>query len=277
MDERYEKIAESAQALRQRLPAQPDVAVVLRDQLFDVLTQAEQSVCIAYADIPHFPQSTLSRDGRAVFTHLEGRSVLFLCGRFHTYEGFSMWEAAYPVMVLHALGVRRLILTNAAGAVNPAYHVGQIVAVADHLNMVQHSPDTGPNLPQLGERFFDMTNAYSPALRQAAQEAAKEIGLPLEEGVYAFMAGPQYETPAEIRMLRTLGADLVGMSTVPEVIEAAHCGMQTLALSLVSNMAAGVTGAPLSDAEVTREADAASKQIASLLRGVLRRLGNPSD
>ncbi len=230
---------ESAEFIRTRTSRKPQVAMVLGTGLGSIAECVEEAIIIPYREIPCFPVSTVHQ-GNLVIGSLYGKDVLCMQGRSHYYEGYSMQEIALPVHVMHALGVKTLLLTNASGGIFEEYFPGQVVAIRDHIKFDLESPLRGKNPDELGERFFDMTMAYSPKLRQHAQRAAEELGMTLPEGVYAYMGGPQFETPAEIRMLRTLGADLVGMSTVPEVIAAVHCGIEVMALSCVTNMAAGM-------------------------------------
>jgi purine-nucleoside phosphorylase len=205
-----------------------------------------------------------------------GKTVLLLCGRVHGYEGYPPTEVGFGVRVVAALGVRTLIVSNAAGGVDPAFSPGEIVAISDHINLTSGSPLTGSNDERLGPRFVDMTDAYDPKLRALAMAAAPgAIGRPLREAIYAGMAGPAYETPAEVRLLRTLGAGLVGMSTVHEVITARHAGLSVLGLSLVANMAAGVTPGPLRHEDVTRAAAAGADALGSLIAAVVAGLDTP--
>ena len=226
-----------------------------------------------YSAIPYFKHSTApGHRGRFVFGTLRGKRVAVMQGRMHTYEGWSMADAAQGVRVLRLLGAQSLIVTNAAGAVNTAFHAGDIMLIRDHIKLFGGSPLTGPNPDALGPRFPDMTHAYTPALQEVARRSAAELGLTLREGVYMFFPGPQYETPAEIRAARILGADAVGMSTVPEVIAAAHCGMQVLGLSLCTNMAAGILARPLTEQEVFDAAEAAKEPFSNLIRATLEKL-----
>ncbi|HMF44795.1 MAG TPA: purine-nucleoside phosphorylase, partial [Polyangia bacterium] len=202
-----------------------------------------------------------------------GKTALLLCGRVHGYEGYSPCEIGFGVRVVAALGVRTLIVTNASGAVDPALAAGDIVAISDHINLTGASPLTGPNDERLGPRFVDMTDAYAPALRALAAEASQRtLKRPLAEAIYAGMAGPAYETPAEVRLLRTLGAGLVGMSTVHEVIAARHAGVAVLGLSLVANPAAGVNPGPLRHEDVTRAASAGADALGKLIVAVVAAL-----
>ena len=245
------QVKESAAYLRSRLPFLPEVGLVLGSGLGPLAEQLQDTVTIAYAEIPHFRISTApDHAGRLVCGMLAGRRVICMQGRLHGYEGYAPDEIAYPVYVMRALGVRALVLTNASGGINTGFEVGDFMLIEDHINMMGKSPLTGANDDQLGTRFPDMTFAYAPVLREKAQVAADACGLTLRRGIYCGVNGPQFETPAEIRAFRTLGADAVGMSTVFEVIAAAHCGLPVVAVSMITNMAAGVLMQPLSGAEV---------------------------
>ena len=215
---------QSARFLRERIGCQPVLGLVLGSGLGALADDLTDAVRIPYEEIPGFPRSTVaSHAGQLAVGKLSGKPVAMLCGRFHFYEGYDMATAAYYVRVLKLLGVRGLLLTNAAGGVTLTYRPGDCMLIADHIKLCAESPVRGVHDPVWGERFFDMSRVYDPALRRMAQEAAEQMALPLHEGVYFYMAGPQFETPAEIRAIRTLGGDAVGMSTVPEVIVAAQC------------------------------------------------------
>ena len=262
---------QSARFLRERIGCQPVLGLVLGSGLGALADDLTDAVRIPYEEIPGFPRSTVaSHAGQLAVGKLSGKPVAMLCGRFHFYEGYDMATAAYYVRVLKLLGVRGLLLTNAAGGVNLTYRPGDFMLIADHIKLCAESPVRGVHDPVWGERFFDMSRVYDPALRRMAQEAAEQMALPLHEGVYFYMAGPQFETPAEIRAIRTLGGDAVGMSTVPEVIVAAQCGLPVLGLSCITNMAAGM-GAKrvVSDEEVTETAGAVSARFRELCRRVV--------
>ena len=229
---------------------------------------------LAYRDIPGFPISTVSyQKGELIVDRVGEKTVLFFNGRFHFYEGWEMWQAAYPTTVSHLLGVKTMIITNAAGGINADVLIpGDLVLLTDHIKLCADSPVRGFNEPQLGERFFDMQAVYDKPLRALAHTCAEELGFALKEGVYGYMTGPQFETPAEIRALRLLGADVVGMSTVPEIIEAAHSGICVLGISCVTNLAAGVTGAPMTEEEVLETSAATLGRFTALLDGVIHRI-----
>jgi purine-nucleoside phosphorylase len=220
----------------------PRIAVVLGSGLGDFAGSLQSVVAVAYEQIPFFPRSTaIGHAGRLVIGKLGEVTVAVMQGRVHQYEGYTAKQAAFPIRVLRQLGVRALVLTNAAGGINPQYDEGALVLISDHINLQAANPLSGPNDERFGPRFPDMTEAYSRLYRRIACEAGRKLGMELHEGIYAALAGPSYETPAEIRYLRTIGADLVGMSTAPEVIVARHMGIGVLAISCVTNMAAGLT------------------------------------
>ena len=208
--------------------------------------------------------------GQFLFGRLAGQDAAVMQGRLHTYEGWSFADVSYPVRVLRLLGAETVIVTNAAGAVNTAFSAGDIMLITDHIKLFGESPLRGPNLEQFGPRFPDMSRVYTPALQEAARRAAERLEIPLREGVYMFFPGPQYETPAEVRAARLLGADAVGMSTVPEAITAAHCGKRVLGFTLCTNMAAGVLDRPLSGEEVIAAAGAAGPRFQALVRACLK-------
>ncbi len=251
----------------------PRVAVILGSGLgkYAESDDIHNRIHIPYRDIPGFPTSTVSyQKGELVAGTVAGQTVLFFNGRFHYYEGWEMWETAYPVAVCHLLGVQTMLITNAAGGVNAEKLTpGDLVCVTDHIKLCADSPVRGRNLPEFGARFFDMQSVYDKSLIVLAEEMAENNGFSLKRGVYAYMTGPQFETPAEIRMLRMLGADLVGMSTVPEVIMAAQCGMKVLCISCVTNLAAGVTGQPMTEEEVLETSARIAGKFESLLDAVL--------
>ncbi|MBR6086007.1 MAG: purine-nucleoside phosphorylase [Spirochaetales bacterium] len=245
--------------------------LVLGSGLGDMANEIKNPVIINYKDIPHFPVSTVpGHAGRLVIGELEGRNVLCMQGRFHFYEGYEMDQVVFPIQVMKLLGVERLILTNAAGCVNTAWKTGTLMLIKDHIKLIPQSPMRGPNEEELGLRFFDMTRAYDPDLREVAKKEAAKLGIPVTEGVYMFFSGPNFETPAEIRAARVLGADAVGMSTVPEVIAAAHCGLRTLGISCMTNMAAGILDQPLGHEEVLETSLRIKDQFSALIRAIVR-------
>jgi len=270
-----ERVQAAATTLADRLDAQgAHVALILGSGLSSVADRVERGRSAPYATLPGFPETTVAgHPGRVVVGEVGERKVLILCGRVHGYEGYDAGEVGFGVRVAAALGARTLIVTNASGGVDAAFKPGEIVAISDHLNLTGTSPLAGPNDERLGPRFIDMTAAYAPVLRAlAAAAAATTLGYPLREAVYAGMAGPSYETPAEVRMLRVLGAGLVGMSTVHEVITARHAGLEVLGLSIVANHAAGVVDQRLRHEDVTRAANAAADGLGRLVLEIMRRL-----
>ena len=265
---------ESAKMLQERLNGfQPRVLLILGSGLGALAEEVENPIAVPYAQVPHLKHSTApGHKGQFVFGRLVGQNVAVMQGRLHTYEGWSVADAGYPVRLARLLGVEKLVVTNAAGAVNTAFSAGDIMLITDHIKLIGVSPLCGPNLEEFGPRFPDMSHVYTPALQDAARDAAKALNIPLREGVYMFLPGPQYETPAEIRAVRVLGADAVGMSTVPEAVTAAHCGMKVLGFTLCTNMAAGVLPQPLSGDEVIAAAEAAGPRFTALVKGCLERM-----
>ena len=255
---------QAAEYIKSRLDCVPETAVILGTGLGGIIDINKDSVLIPYRDIPEFPISTVHK-GNLILTDTGGKKVLFMQGRVHFYEGYTMQQLAVPVQALYAAGVKRLIVTNASGGINEDYVPGDIVMITDHIKLDLDSSLRGKNPDELGNRFFDMTQAYTPRLRETALKAAGIAGIELKSGIYAYMGGPQFETPAEIRMLRMMGADLVGMSTVPEVICAAHCGMEVLGLSCVTNMAAGMKNGGLNQSVI----DNAEKQLEVRLKNLI--------
>jgi len=267
------KLAETRDYLVERVKKLPDLGVILGSGLGAFADLVEDKVVIPYKNIPHFPISTVEgHAGQLIFGKVEGRSVVVMQGRFHFYEGYAMHEVTFPVRVMQVLGVTGLIVTNAAGGINTDFHPGDLVLIKDHLNMMGDNPLRGANLSSLGSRFPDLSDAYNRAWRQKALGIAEELGIKPQEGVYAAMSGPNYETPAEIRSLRSSGADLVGMSTVPEVIVANHGGMQVLGISCVTNMAAGILAQKLSHVEVMETAGRIEKQFVNFVQALVKSL-----
>lgn len=272
----YDQVAEAAAFLKTRLGAlAAKVGIVLGSGLGAVAEAVADPVLVSYAEIPHFPQSTVEgHAGRIVAGKLGHAPVVVMQGRVHFYEGYTPQQVTFPMRVLGMLGIRAVVLTNAAGGIAEGYRVGQLVLLGDHLNQLGWNPLCGPNEPRFsmragaGLRFFDMTEAYSKALRALAAQSAREDGFELEEGVYLATSGPTFETPAEVRAMRTLGATLVGMSTVPETIVARHMGIEVLGISCVTNLAAGLSPTQLSHEEVNE----AGRKVESRLAGLLARL-----
>jgi purine-nucleoside phosphorylase len=273
----FDQVAEAADYLRVKLGAlRPHVGIVLGSGLGAVADAVLNQVVVPYEEIPHFPRSTVEgHSGRLVAGVLGGAQVIVMQGRVHFYEGYSLKDVTFPMRVMGTLGVRAVVLTNAAGGIAEGYKVGQLVLLADHINMMGWNPLVGPNEPRFGFgrpnkglRFFDMTEAYSKRLRAAAAQTAEQEGLTLEEGVYLAVSGPSFETPAEIRAFRSMGATLVGMSTVPETIVARHMGIEVLGISCVTNLAAGISPTQLSHQEVFE----AGRSVERRLSGLLERL-----
>jgi len=247
----YKNYAETADYIREHIAGQPDIAIILGSGLGTFAEELNDTIIIPYKDIPNFPVSTVQfHKGEFVYGTIRGKKVLAMNGRIHYYEGYEMWQTAYPVGVFKLLGIDKIIITNAAGGIDESYSLGELVCVKDHIKLVPDSPLRGINIPEFGERFFDMQSVYNKNYIKSAHDIADKLEIPLKDGVYGYMAGPQFETPAEIQMLKTIGATLVGMSTVAEVIMAAHCGIPVLCISCVSNMAAGITGAAITHDEV---------------------------
>lgn len=270
----YEAYCDSAEYLRSLLgDFVPEVLMILGSGLGFLGDVVEDAIYVDYQEIPHFKHSTApGHRGRFVFGKLSGKNVAIMQGRMHTYEGYSMDDVSYAVRVAHLLGADKMIVTNAAGAVREEFHAGDIMLIRDHIKLFAGSPLTGENLPEFGVRFPDMSHAYDVSLQEVARSCAQDLGMELREGVYMFFPGPQYETPAEIRAARILGADAVGMSTVPEVIAANHCGMKVLGFTLCSNMAAGILDQPLSEEEVLEAAEAAKEKFSALVCACLEKM-----
>ena len=259
-----------------RVPIAPRVGIILGSGLGGFAAQVVDAVTIAYAEIPHFPQSTVvGHSGKLVLGTIGGVPVAVMQGRVHAYEGYAMEQVTFPTRVLGLLGCHTLIVTNAAGGIRADIAQGSLVAISDHINLTGTNAALGPNeprfacAPEAGQRFFDMSAAYSPALRRMAHAEAERQGIPLSEGVYVAVLGPSYETPAEIRAFRTLGADLVGMSTVHEVIVARHMGIEVLGISLVTNAAAGVLNEPIHHEEVMEIGRRVERQFTGLLTALV--------
>lgn len=267
------KLAEARDYLRDRVRMLPELGVILGSGLGAFADLVLDKQVIPYKDIPHFPTSTVEgHAGQLVFGNVEGRKVVVMQGRFHYYEGYTMHEVTFPIRVMQVLGVTGIIVTNAAGGINPDYHPGDLILIKDHLNMMGDNPLRGANLSSIGPRFPDLSDAYNRDWRQKALVIAGELGINPQEGVYAAMSGPNYESPAEIRFLRSSGADMVGMSTVPEVIVAKHGGMQVLGISCVTNMAAGILDQKLSHLEVMETAGRIEKQFVQFVQALVKAL-----
>ena len=269
----YDAVHAAAEVVRARISGVPSVAVVLGSGLGDFAGSLGSAASMPYGDLPHWPVSNVAgHEGRLVVGTSRGVRIAALAGRSHLYEGHDSQTVTFAVRALGVLGVKTLILTNAAGGVNTGFSQGALMVMDDHINLTGHNPLVGVNDDRFGPRFPDMSGVYSARLRRMADEAARAIDLRLAHGVYAALLGPSYETPAEIRYLRTIGADAVGMSTVPEAIAARHMGIEVLGLSCITNMAAGVLPQPLDHAEVMETARRVRGQFIALLEGIIDRL-----
>jgi len=272
-DRYFETVNETAAWFRERGAGTPDVAIVLGSGLGDFADALQEGRTTPYGDIPHWPAtSVVGHAGRLALGSLAGRRVATLSGRVHFYEGHAMSTVTFATRVLGTLGVRTLILTNAAGGINVAFEPGTLMLIEDHINLLGTNPLIGPNDERFGPRFPDMSEVYSTRLRTLAAEAAASQGLSLARGIYVAVHGPSYETPAEIRYLRTIGADAVGMSTVPEALVARHMGIEVLGISCITNAAAGVLPKPLVHDEVMEVAKRVRTRFSKLLEGVVERL-----
>jgi purine-nucleoside phosphorylase len=270
----FEKASAAAEFVLARTELRPRIAIVLGSGLGAFAGQLEAPTAIAFAEIPHFPRSTVpGHSGKLVIGKVAGVPVAVMQGRVHAYEGYSSEAVTFPVRVLGRMGVTMLVLTNAAGGINDALKRGQLVLIADHINLSGRNPVAGPQDERLGPRFFDMSEAYSSRLRLLAIEAARSMEFRLYEAVYLSVLGPSFETPAEIRAFRTMGADLVGMSTVQETIVARQMGIEVLGISCVTNLAAGIQAEPLSHEEVMETGRAVEAQLVGLLRRLVPMMG----
>jgi purine-nucleoside phosphorylase len=271
--ESFEQASEAAAHILSKTELRPSIAIVLGSGLGGFAGQLETPIAIPFAEIPHFPQSTVpGHSGRLLLGTRQGIPIAVMQGRVHAYEGYTPQQVTFPVRVLGRMGVKTLILTNAAGGIRASLHQGQLVLLSDHINFTGYNPVAGPNDDRFGPRFFDMSEAYSKKLRALVKEAANEEGFTLEEGVYLSLLGPSFETPAEIRAFRTMGADLVGMSTVQETIAARHMGLDVLGISCVTNMAAGIQSEPLSHQEVIETGKRVEATLAALLTRLLPKI-----
>jgi purine-nucleoside phosphorylase len=272
--ERLGQIDAAVTHLRQKYDRAPEIGVILGSGLGDFGAGMKESVVIPFSEIPYFPvSSVVGHSGKLLLGSMEGLSLAVMSGRVHYYEGYSMEQVVFPARVLGRLGVKTLIVTNAAGGINRDFKTGELMVITDHINLMGANPLHGPNLDELGVRFPDMSEAYNKQLRGLALRAAESIGIWLQQGVYIAVAGPSYETPAEIEMFRRCGADAVGMSTVPEVIAAGHMGMRVLGISCITNMAAGVLPQKLHHAEVLETTARVQREFVSLLERVILLLG----
>jgi len=272
MDHVMDKLEETKAYVLAKIGKEPvDIGIVLGSGLGELGEQIVDPVIIPYRDIPHFPVSTApGHKSRLIIGKLEGKRVMCMQGRFHYYEGYGMDQIVYPIQTMHMLGIKNLLLTNAAGCVNKAWKPGDLMLITDHIKLIPDSPARGPNCDGLGERFFDMGNTYDRNLRSYALACAKGLGIDLKEGIYQLFTGPQYETPAEVRFARLCGADAVGMSTVPEAIEASHMRMKTMGISCLTNMAAGILDQPLTTEEVLQTGERVKHTFTALVRAIIK-------
>lgn len=263
-------IQQAAAILRERFGLEPTLGIILGSGLGGLAAQIEDPVVVPYREVPGMRLSTApGHAGQFVCGRLSGKNVICMQGRLHFYEGYPMEDITYPIRLMKLLGVSHLIITNACGAVNTDFRPGDLCVLTDHINMLGTNPMIGQNDPAFGPRFFDMSTAYDPDFRALALETGKKLGISLQQGVYLAYTGPSYETPAEIRAFRVMGADLVGMSTVPEVIVGHHCGLKILAISMVTNMAAGITKEKVSEQEVVDTANRNGKALQALIGSII--------
>lgn len=259
--------------IEEKIKVLPKTAVILGSGLGDFADSIEDPVVIPYGNIPDFPVSTVAgHRGELIFGTVGGRDIVAMKGRIHYYEGLGIDKVVAPMKVLADLGIQEVIVTNAAGGCNPSYKPGDLMVIGDHINFTGVNPLIGPNDETKGPRFLDMSRAYDPALRSLAHRVGSDLGIPLQEGIYMWFTGPVYETPAEVRLAQTLGADAVGMSTVPEVIIAHHRGVKVLGISCITNFAAGITEKPLDHREVMEVGARVSETFKELVKGIIKRL-----
>lgn len=270
---KYDYFKESADYIKSKIDFKIDLALILGTCLGTLSEEIKNPIVIDYRDIPNFLVSTVeSHAGKLIIGDLHGKKVVCMSGRFHYYEGYDFEQLVIPIRIFKLLGVETVILTNAAGAVNTSFKTGEIMIINDHIKLMGASPLRGSNINEFGPRFFDVSNMYTKELRLIARECAERISLKIQEGVYFYWMGPQFETPSEIKAIRTLGGDAVGMSTVTEAITAAHCGMKVLGLSLLTNMAAGVLDQPITTEEVDDTAKLSAGNFKKLLREIIKEI-----
>ncbi|MBU5293186.1 purine-nucleoside phosphorylase [Anaerosalibacter bizertensis] len=268
-----EKINESANYILSKVEFKPSIGIILGSGLGDLAEKIENPEVIKYDDIPNFPISTVEgHKGRLILGELENKKVIAMQGRFHFYEGYPLEDVTFPIRVMKAIGIEIIIVTNAAGGANKDYKPGDLMLITDHINFTGRNPLMGRNIDDLGPRFLDMTSSYDKQLIEIAKNSAKSIDVDLKEGVYMWFTGPTYETPSEVRLARTLGADAVGMSTVPEVIVARHGGMKVLGISCITNMAAGILDKPLNHEEVVETSEKVKGTFEKLIRKIVRNI-----
>ncbi|EOD01074.1 purine-nucleoside phosphorylase [Caldisalinibacter kiritimatiensis] len=268
-----EKINETKNFIEEKINIKPEIGMILGSGLGVLADEIEDAVILEYGDIPNFPESTVKgHKGRLVIGNLNGKKVIAMQGRFHYYEGYTMQQVTFPVRIMKALGVNKVIVTNAAGGVNTDFTPGDLMIITDHINLGFDNPLIGKNYEQLGPRFPDMSHSYSKELIEKAITAGEKLNISLKQGTYMFLTGPTYETPAEIRMANILGADAVGMSTVPEVIVAVHSGIEVLGISCITNMAAGILEKPLDHKEVIETTEKVRDSFIKLVKEIVKSL-----
>lgn len=269
----YQRVEHAARVVRSRMKEEPRLAVVLGSGLGGFADDFEDAVAIPYGEIPGFVQSTAQgHSGRLVIGKVDQVPVAAMQGRVHFYEGYTLEEVTFPIRTLSHLGIKTVVLTNAAGGINVELSQGALMVISDHVNLMGDNPLRGPNEEKFGPRFPDMSAVYSPSLQRIAIEEGRAMGVELRRGIYAALSGPSYETPAEIHLLRNFGADAVGMSTVPEAIVARHMGMEVLGISCITNMAAGISDAPIDHKEVMETGDRVRETFTELLKRVISRI-----
>ena len=268
-----DKVKNTVKYIHEKTEMRPEIAIILGSGLGAFAEEIEDAVTIPYKEIPDFAVSTApGHNGKLIAGKMRGKEIFCMQGRFHYFEGYSLKEVVYPIRVMKELGIKKLIVTNACGGIDLKFQPGDLMLVEDHINLLGNNPLIGPNEEEFGVRFPDMTEAYSKALREIIQRSADELSIELKKGVYCAYSGPSYETPAEIRMMRTLGASAVGMSTVPEIITANHCGIESAAISCITNMAAGILEQPLTSEEVIETADRVKEKFVSLLKKIVENM-----
>jgi purine-nucleoside phosphorylase len=273
--ELYPKILEAVRSIQSRTALRPEVGIILGSGLGAMARETSEALHIPYSEIPHFHGTTVEGySGQLSIGKVGDVAVVFLKGRFHRYEGYPMDEVVFPTRVMCALGIHTMVLTNAAGGVNTRYRPGDLMLIEDHINLMYDNPLMGPNIAELGPRFPDLTEAYSRRCLESLEQTARELEIETTRGVYAGVLGPTYETPAEVRMLRALGADAVGMSTIPEAIAANHLGVRVVGISSITNLAAGLSGRKLTHQEVVENAKLGAGKLQRLLQNALPQLAD---
>lgn len=265
------KVKESVEFIKRKISFEPEIGIILGSGLGDMADKVEDRIVIKYEEVPNMPVSTVhGHAGQFVCGTLEGKKVIMMQGRFHFYEGHEMRALALPIHIMKFLGVQSLIVTNACGGVNTTFVPGDLMLIGDHINFTGSNPLIGKNYEEIGPRFPDMSTAYNREYMKLAKEVGASLNIDLKEGVYMMFTGPTYETPAEVRMARILGADAVGMSTVPEVVVANHCGLKVLGISCITNMAAGILDQPLNHEEVIETSKMVKEKFVSLVKGIVK-------